>query len=490
MLHSFSSPPAVKIRSRTIPKGRRKLNRLLSVLLAGSFLGGCYVSLYPHEEIEAIIAQAETVTIEQPIDVAIEAPIETPPEPSTEIPAPELALAEPVTLAAPPAPIKTYPYTKELTVANGDNFVSLLGKAGIGNSEAHELLEAMGKKFNPRSLKIGNKVMVTVDKNIATDETYAAKLSLEVSPLSTLTISANNGGNYKVEQKDKPISKQLARAGGKITSSLYETIVSGGMPSNMVGEIIKAYSYDIDFQRDIQAGDSIDIVFERMATEDGKTVGYGNILYASLSTGKRDLRIYRYKDKDGFGDYYNAKGESVRKGLLRTPINGARISSGFGMRNHPILGYTKMHKGVDFAAPTGTPIYASGDGVINFVGIKGGYGNYLQIKHNDQYASAYAHLSRFATGIAQGKKVKQGQIVAYVGSTGSSTGPHLHYEILVAGNQVNPANVKFKTGNVLAGKELASFKRNVESLQAQLNAMPKNGGKLALLDDKFQLFAN
>jgi murein DD-endopeptidase MepM/ murein hydrolase activator NlpD len=152
------------------------------------------------------------------------------------------------------------------------------------------------------------------------------------------------------------------------------------------------------------------------------------------------------------------------------------------MRNHPILGYSKMHKGIDFAAPTGTPIYAAGDGVVDFVGRKGGYGNYLELKHNNQYSSAYAHLSRFAAGVAPGKKVKQGQIVAYVGTTGMSTGPHLHYEIHANGRQVNPANVKFKTGNVLGGKELAAFKRERATLTAQLNAMAKPSGKIAMLN--------
>ncbi len=209
----------------------------------------------------------------------------------------------------------------------------------------------------------------------------------------------------------------------------------------------------------------MDVLFERFETKDGEVAGHGDVIFADLDLGDRDLRIYRYVDKNGNVDYYNEKGESVRKALPKTPINGAQITSGYGMRNHPILGYSKMHRGVDFGAPTGTPIYAAGDGVVEFVGQKGGYGNYLRIKHNNKYASAYAHISRFASGVAPGHRVKQGQIIAYVGSTGMATGPHLHYEILVNNEQVNPSNVKFKTGNVLGGKELVAFRKNMHHIE-------------------------
>ncbi|NBX04387.1 MAG: M23 family peptidase, partial [Alphaproteobacteria bacterium] len=260
-----------------------------------------------------------------------------------------------------------------------------------------------------------------------------------------------------------------------INSSLYETGIDGGLPPALINELINAYSYDVDFQREIKKGDVMDVLYERIQTKDGKSVGNGNVVFANLELGDRTLKIYRYVGKDGTADYYNEKGESVRKALLRTPINGAKITSGFGMRNHPILGYSKMHRGVDFGAPTGTPIYAAGDGAVEFVGVKGGYGNYVKLKHNNQYSSAYAHVSRFAAGISPGKKVKQGQIIAYVGTTGASTGPHLHYEIMAKNEQVNPANVKFKTGNVLAGKDLLAFRATMQKVEKQLAAMPRGG---------------
>lgn len=432
-------------------------------------------------EVPEVIAETPSPAESEPQTEAAAEPVELKsPAEVAAVAAPDVPELAPV--LAPTTEAVTYPLTKELVVASGDTFVTMLGKAGVTVQEAHTILDAMGKKFNPRSLNVKDRISVSLDKVTESAAPSITKMSVAISNASYLEISRDAKGSYAVKQVDVPVVKKLARAGGKIDSSLYETIVSSGMPSSLVGEIIKAYSYDVDFQRDIHGGDTVDVVFERIQTEDGKPVGYGNIIYASLNTGERDLRIYRYTGKDGSSDYYTAKGESVRKALLKTPINGARISSGFGMRNHPILGYSKMHKGVDFAAATGTPVYASGDGVVSFVGRKGGYGNYVQIKHNAQYASAYAHLSRFATGVAPGKKVKQGQIVAYVGSTGASTGPHLHYEILMAGAQVNPSNVKFKTGTVLAGAELKSFKRTIETLQAQLNSMGKPSGKMAMLD--------
>jgi murein DD-endopeptidase MepM/ murein hydrolase activator NlpD len=209
----------------------------------------------------------------------------------------------------------------------------------------------------------------------------------------------------------------------------------------------------------------------------------GNFVFSELNLGGRVLKIFRYTDKNGNSDFYNEKGESIRKALMKTPINGARITSGYGMRNHPISGYTKMHRGIDFGAPIGTPIYAAGDGVVQAASVRNGYGNYLKIKHNSQYSSAYAHLSRYASGIAPGKHVKQGQIVAYVGMTGAATGPHLHYEILVNNVQVNPANVKFKTGTVLQGKELVAFRENMNKIEARLASISR-GNTVAMVDEE------
>jgi murein DD-endopeptidase MepM/ murein hydrolase activator NlpD len=294
--------------------------------------------------------------------------------------------------------------------------------------------------------------------------------------LRTITLARDAKGKLLASEVKAAISKSLARAGGTIRSSLYQTAIDSGVPVKMVAEIIQAYSYDVDFQRDVHPGDRLDVVFERLHTDKNVTAGIGKMMYASLTLGGKDMTIYRHTSADGFTGYYNTKGESVRKALLRTPINGAHITSGFGMRHHPLLGYSKMHKGVDFGAPTGTPIYAAGDGVIEEAGRKGGYGNYVKLRHNKTYATAYGHASRIAKGIRPGVHVRQGQIIAYVGSTGASTGPHLHYEIIAGNAQVNPSGVKFRTGQQLGGKEYAAFRKNVkqvESLIASTGGTPR-----------------
>ena len=220
--------------------------------------------------------------------------------------------------------------------------------------------------------------------------------------------------------------------------------------------MINLYGYDIDFQRDLHKGDKFEMLVESFYNENGKKIRDGNVLYSSITLSNRSIDIYMHKIDEKI-EYFDSKGNSVKKSLLRTPINGARVSSGFGMRRHPILGYSKMHKGADFAAPTGTPIMAAGSGVIAYMAVKGGYGNYVQIKHNQDYATAYGHASRFNKKFRVGAKVKQGDIVAYVGSTGRSTGPHLHFEVIYKGEQVNPAKVKATSGIKLAGKDLAKF---------------------------------
>jgi murein DD-endopeptidase MepM/ murein hydrolase activator NlpD len=234
----------------------------------------------------------------------------------------------------------------------------------------------------------------------------------------------------------------------------------------MMTQVIKAFSYDVDFEREIQPGDRFEVVYERYEDEHGRLARSGNLLYAALVQNGVAKEIFRFEDSEGHIDIYNARGESVRKELLRTPLDIVRITSKFGMRKHPVLGYSKMHKGVDFAASTGTPIFAAGDGVIVKRGKQRGYGNYIQIKHNSKYATAYAHMSRFAKGLKQGSKVHQGDVIGYVGSTGMATGPHLHYEVLVDGTQINPTTVKL-AGRKLQGKDLRRF----EALKADMKAL-------------------
>lgn len=398
--------------------------------------------------------------------------------------APDLAAAEPAAPAPVPATVvaapvaeaaMALPATLTIQIKSGDTLISLLTDKKVSYDEAHNLVRTMKKVYDPKRLSIGQSLTMTLDKDTDNaDGVIVTKLSIPVSAIKTVHVVRSGAGEFKVSSAEQPLVKAMARAGGTITSSLYQTGVNSNIPAPLLGEIINAYSYDVDFQRDIKDGDRIDVLYERSQTETGIPAGHGDVIFASLTLGGKEKRIYRYASADGTIGWFNGVGESIRKALLRTPINGARITSAFGMRKHPILGYSKMHRGVDFGAPTGTPIYAAGDGTVAEAGMKGSYGKYVRIKHDGKYSTAYAHASRIASGVKPGAKVKQGQIIAYVGTTGRSTGAHLHYEILEGNKQVNPSGVKFKTGQSIGRKEMARFKKQVDYVKMALDRVPLN----------------
>ena len=268
--------------------------------------------------------------------------------------------------------------------------------------------------------------------------------------------TSENISTYTASLKEIKLTLYKMRYFGVIKNGLFSDGVDSGISASTMMKMINLYSYDIDFQRDIHSGDKFEMLVESFFDENGKKIKDGNVLYSLIKLSNRQVETYAYQVGDRL-EYFDAKGNSMRKSLLRTPINGARVSSGFGMRRHPILGYSKMHKGVDFAAPTGTPILAAGSGTIVYMGVKGGYGNYVQIKHNVDYSTAYGHASRFNKKFKSGNKVTQGDVIAYVGTTGRSTGPHLHFELIYKGNQVNPSKVKATSGLKLVGKDLVKF---------------------------------
>lgn len=366
--------------------------------------------------------------------------------------------------------------TLSVEIASGDTMLDVLTEQGVSRDQAVNAVDAMRKVYNPGRLKAGQEVELKLHHR--DEESALLQLSMRVNPLETVKIQ-QSAGRFLAEKIEISTRRKLMRSGGAIRGSFYQTAANAGLPPQMIHELITAFSYDVDFQRDIQPGQQMDVLFEHLVDEDGKTVKRGALKYAALDLGNRKIELYHYRDQYGNMGYFHPNGESVRKSMLKTPVNGARISSGFGMRRHPILGYSKMHKGMDFAAPTGTPVYAAGDGIVQRSSYFGAYGNYLQIKHNGMYASAYGHLSRFAPGIRPGSRVRQGQIVAYVGTTGRSTGPHLHYEILKYGTQVNPNIAKFQAGNLLEGRELAVFKQQVNHLKTQMAALPRTRMQLA-----------
>lgn len=359
----------------------------------------------------------------------------------------------------------------------GDTLFGVLVGAGMDQGEAQDAVGALADVFSPKALKIGQQITLNfnnvVDDESGSSDTKLVALSFEPSVTQDVTLKRSDSGDFVAKTVDKPLTQKNTRVAGTIDSSLFETAQESGLPVAVISDVIKTFSYDVDFQRDIHDGDSFEVYYERYENQDGAFAKAGHMLYAALTLGGKKIPMY-YFEHDGDGEYYSPSGESVRKSLLRTPIDGAKITSGFGMRLHPILGYTRMHKGVDFGAPVGTPIYAAGNGTIVDIGMRNGYGNYVRVKHNDTYSTAYAHISRFAAGMHKGEHVKQGEVIAYVGATGEATGPHLHYEVLINNQQVNPATVKVAGGDKLTGKDLTAFKAQMNKIDADMAKQQNN----------------
>ncbi len=361
-------------------------------------------------------------------------------------------------VATPSAEALPLPRERELTVSvlPGDTLGQILDRNEISRPDAQDAIAAMKAVFDPRRLIPGQVVTLSLLSD-DDDGVTLNRLLIEAEPGRRSIAARQDNGKFAADEEHDPITVEAASFSGTIQSSLFAAGERAGMSPGALQQLIRLFSYDVDFQRDIRQGDSFEVMVDRHLLPDGTAIGDGEIDYASLTLSGVTLRLYRFEDHSGLVDYYNEKGQSVRKALLRTPVDGARISSGFGMRNHPVLGFSKMHKGVDFATPIGTPVYAAGDGVVEKAGPWSSYGNYLRIRHTDSYATAYGHLSGYARGMHAGSRARQGQVVAYSGNTGRTTGPHLHYEVLVSGVQVNPLKIKMPSGRALKGEELRQF---------------------------------
>lgn len=367
--------------------------------------------------------------------------------------------------AAPPEPAPVVE-AEHVVVQRGDTLLQILLRSGIDRAEAHEVVGTLSTLYDPRHLRVGQAMAVEVER--AGDRLAAprlAALSLNLDFGNDLRVERDANGEFAARRVDRELVESVHAAQAVIDSNLYATARRHDVPDEALVNLANIFSWDVDFQRDVHPGDAFELVYEQVASPDGEVRG-GNVLFASLSLRGRQVHAYRYEHADGTVGYYDYDGRSLRKWLMRTPIDGARLSSGFGPRRHPILGYNRMHRGVDFAAPTGTPIFAAGDGVVRQAGRNGGYGNYIEIRHNSEFSTAYAHLSRFAKGLAAGDRVKQGQVIGYVGSTGRSTGPHLHYEVMQNGEQINPMSIKPQTATRLVGAELERFRRQIETINA------------------------
>ncbi|MEM6781389.1 MAG: peptidoglycan DD-metalloendopeptidase family protein [Pseudomonadota bacterium] len=357
------------------------------------------------------------------------------------------------------------PKDEIVKIRPGDALGVVLQNKGVGKDDVNKTIDALSKHYNPRNLKAGQEIAMHFKPTDQGDYRFM-KMKIEVDPIKAVVVE-RHGDNFKSELFEKPVERIANAKSAKVELSLFGSAGKAGIPKGVVADVIRIYSWDVDFQRDIRQGDGIEVLYDTYETPDGHIAKKGDLRYAKLTVDGDEKPIYRFKMSDGRIDYFTPDGVSIKKTLMKTPVDGARISSGFGMRKHPILGYNKMHKGVDFAAPRGTPIYAAGDGVVERASRNGAYGHYVRIRHNSKLKTAYAHLHRYKSGIKPGKRVKQGQVIGYVGSTGRSTGPHLHYEVIMNGKQVNPRSVNVPTGEELTGKDLAKFKDLVRDIDRE-----------------------
>ena len=338
-------------------------------------------------------------------------------------------------------------------IKNNDTIINVLKEFDIVDDDIKLIIKKLKEKKLTR-IYPGRTVEIVTKNN---SNNLNALINLKFKVNSTLSIEVRREQNdFRVYENILKLYKKEVVLNNKIENNLYSAAVEAGIEPNIIIEFARIYGFEIDFQRDLRKGDTFEIYYERFEDGKGKVRDTGKIIYASMNVNNRDISLYSYEEKNDIG-YYDVSGKSIVKSLMKTPINGARLSSAFGMRKHPILGFTRLHAGTDFAAPAGTPIMASGSGIVTRARWCGGGGNCVKIKHNSTYETVYAHMKSFAKGIREGKRVSQGQIIGYVGSTGLSTGPHLHYEVHVNKKKVNPQKLKLPSGKILKGDARKDF---------------------------------
>ena len=355
-------------------------------------------------------------------------------------------------------------------IGTGDTFEKILSEINVPKNEKKKVLKKISKFKFVNKLYKDQKISFKVDRK---KPVKILGFSVQTSKTKTIKFSRNTAiDDFEYKEIEKNLEQVIVFKEAEITSSLYSSAIDIGIQPNVIIDFARIYGFQVDFQRDIWKDDSFQLVYETFLDGNGKILETGNIIYANLILQGRENSLYIFKNKEGY-DHFDQFGKSIRKSLMKTPINGARLSSSFGIRKHPILGFNKMHKGTDFAAPMGTPIMASGNGKIIRARWCGGGGNCVKIKHNSTYSTLYAHMSKFGRGIKEGVRVKQGQIIGYVGSTGMSTGPHLHYEVIENGRKVNSQKLKLPSGKILKGKARELFeieKIKIDVLKSELIA--------------------
>ncbi len=361
----------------------------------------------------------------------------------------------------------TLPLYKELKINAGETLAGALQGQGVGGKDTYFALDALSKHYDVRKVRPGQSLDVYFKRAADGEGRVFDRIAMKLDPVRDVTVSKTGENQFKADLKEKELVRRTYARSAMINGSLYGAAASNDIPDKIIANMSKLYANSMNLKRDIKRNDRIEVMYDAMETEDGSYSRTGKILYANVVLGKSENPIYYFKASSGNENYFRKNGYTLKQGLMRNLVKGARMSSGYGMRKHPILGYKKMHAGIDFAARTGTPIYAAANGRISYIGRKGGYGKYISIKHNSSLETAYAHMSKFKSGLKQGSRVKQGDVIGYVGSTGRSTGPHLHYEVKVNGKRVNPRSKKLPTGEQLTGSDMARFKTAMANTKRQ-----------------------
>ena len=364
--------------------------------------------------------------------------------------------------------------SKSTILRKNETLSSALKRINFDNDNINKIIQSVNKLNNSKRILKYLPVGMIIDYANPSKLTGGA-VKLNYSKTKDIFIWQDINNNYFSQIYLRPSKLVNTLVKGEINSSLYISALKVGVPENTILEMISLLGFSVDFQREIRKGDSFEIIFtKKIDVLKNIIIQTKPITFVSLNLSGTKLNFFNYKDKYGFPQYYDENGKSTKRTIMKTPINGARLSSGFGKRKHPILGYTKMHRGLDFAAPLGTPIFAAGDGIVEKVGWNGTYGRYIRIRHTGTYKTAYAHLSGFNKNIRIGKRVSQGKTIGYVGSSGRSTGPHLHYEVLRDNKQVNPMNIKLPTGKNIPKDNIMDYKKHIEKILIQKIALEKS----------------
>jgi len=353
----------------------------------------------------------------------------------------------------------------ELKVRNGDSIQRILYDQKISPAEVNNVINALRREYNVGTLRNDQKVYLIIKRE--KNGNFVSRLTVNIDNITSVHVFLNKDNVYETRRVTKILTKKNHLVETTIDRGIYRTAKQSGIENSIVAQFARLYGFEVDFQRDLKKNDKIKIFYERYLDDDGVSQRTGNIIYSEITNVERNIILYRYEYPNGSIAYFTPEGKSIEKSLMRTPINGAKLSSRYGFRIHPILGYNQMHQGTDFAAPIGTPVMASGAGTIEYSGWKGGYGKFISVRHSPVYQTNYAHLQDYAKGIRRGAKVQQGQVIGYLGSTGSSTGPHLHYEVVVNGKKENSQTLKLPSAAPLEGNNKNLFeiqKRNIDNL--------------------------